>query len=177
MVTPDSNPASETNSKESAEESTSSSSQIRSAGDESTQETDKNSLKQHPSSTEPWNKRDIEELREKAESDAVENIPQDATTSTQTKQEYTRSQAIVDYVKARSEGICEGCGEPAPFISKTGEPYLHAHHIHELSEGGTDSPDTVVALCPNCHYRVHHGEDGEKYNQELLEKVKEIERK
>jgi predicted HNH restriction endonuclease len=27
----------------------------------------------------------------------------------------------------------------------------------------------VIALCPNCHYRVHHGEDGDAYNQELIE--------
>lgn len=58
---------------------------------------------------------------------------------------------------------------------KTGEPYLHAHHIHELSDGGSDTPDTVVGLCPNCHYRVHHGEDGDEYNQELLEIIQEKE--
>lgn len=118
---------------------------------------------------------DIDELRRKAEADAVEEVPENASTTTQTTQEYTRSQTIVRYVKSRADGTCEGCGEPAPFTSKTGEPYLHAHHIHELSEGGTDTPDTVIALCPNCHFRVHHGEDGEEYNQELLEIVQRIE--
>jgi 5-methylcytosine-specific restriction endonuclease McrA len=113
----------------------------------------------------------IDELRKKAEESAVEEVSKEASTSTTQKPQYTRSPEVKEYVKARADGICEGCGEPAPFTSKTGEPYLHAHHIHELSDGGSDTPDTVVALCPNCHYRVHHGEDGDEYNEELLETV------
>jgi len=60
-------------------------------------------------------------------------------------------------------------------MSKTGELYLHVHHIHELSNVGSDSPDTVVALCPNCHYRIHNGEDGDEFTQSLLEYVQSIE--
>lgn len=118
---------------------------------------------------------DIDELRQQAKSEAVDSIPETATANTSESQEYSRSQAIVKYVKSRAGGICEGCGEPAPFISNTGRPYLHAHHIHELSSGGSDTPDTVVALCPNCHYRVHHGTDGERFNQKLLKRVQDIE--
>ncbi|NHX41401.1 HNH endonuclease [Haloarcula sp. R1-2] len=118
---------------------------------------------------------DLTELREQANEAAVEEVPESATTSTQTKQQYSRASEVRDYVMARADGECEGCEEPAPFTSKTGEPYLHAHHVHELSDGGSDTPDTVIALCPNCHYRVHHGEDGEEYNQELLDTVQEIE--
>jgi len=118
---------------------------------------------------------DIDDLREKAKDGAVEEIPNDVSTTTSEKPQYNRSPEVKEYVKARAEGFCEGCGEPAPFTSNTGEPYLHAHHIHELSEGGSDTPDTVIALCPNCHYRVHHGEDGDDYNQELLEIVQDKE--
>lgn len=117
----------------------------------------------------------IEILRKKARRDARERVSTSATTR-QTTQQYTRSQAIKEYVKTRANGYCEGCGEPAPFISKTDDPYLHAHHIQELSEGGSDTLDTVVALCPNCHYHVHHGKDGEDYNQQLLEIVQDIEK-
>lgn len=118
---------------------------------------------------------DLEHLRKRATSDAVESVPENVTTSTQTTTEYTRSQKVIDYVKARADGYCEGCGEPAPFISKTGKPYLHAHHVHELSEGGSDTPETVIALCPNCHYLIHHGNKGENYNKKLEQKVKKIE--
>lgn len=119
---------------------------------------------------------ELDELREKAQESATENVPMEATTTT-TQPQYSRSSAIREYVMARADGICEGCGEPAPFTSKTGEPYLHAHHIHELSDEGSDTPDTVVGLCPNCHYRVHHGEDGDEFNKELLEKIQRSERK
>lgn len=117
---------------------------------------------------------DIGELRKKATADATERVDTTAVSSS-TKQEYNRSTAVKEYVKARADGVCEGCNTSAPFTSKTGEPYLHAHHIHELSDGGSDTVDTVVALCPNCHYRVHHGEDGDEYNQKLLEVVQRLE--
>jgi 5-methylcytosine-specific restriction endonuclease McrA len=117
---------------------------------------------------------DIESLRERAKRDSEENV--DTKLRSQTTKEYTRSNAVRDYVLARAGGQCEGCGEPAPFTSKTGDPYLHAHHVCELSDGGSDTPDTVIALCPNCHYQVHHGEDGDKYNRELKEKLKRIEK-
>lgn len=98
------------------------------------------------------------------------------TTSKSTEQ-YNRSEKVKQYVKERASGVCEGCEKEAPFVSKTGDPYFHAHHVYELSEGGADTPDTVIALCPNCHYRVHHGQDGQEYNQELIEKLEDIEPK
>lgn len=117
---------------------------------------------------------DVEELRDRAEEAAQENPPT-VTRSTKVTQEYSRSEEVKQYVKARAGGVCEGCGEPAPFVNTRGEPYLHAHHVYELSEGGSDTPETVIALCPNCHYRVHHSKDGDEYNQALIEKLAEIE--
>lgn len=117
----------------------------------------------------------LDKLREEATEAAVEEVPESVAASQTTKQEYTRSTEVREYVMKRADGSCEGCDEPAPFTSKTGSPYLHAHHLHELSDGGSDTPDTVIALCPNCHYRVHHGEDGDEYNEALQEKMTEIE--
>ncbi len=34
---------------------------------------------------------------------------------------------------------------------------LDLHHIVELSQGGRDSPDNLVALCPTCHALHHRG--------------------
>lgn len=117
----------------------------------------------------------VDELREEAEEDAVEQVTQEATTTRYQTAQYTRSTKIKEYVNKRADGVCEACGENAPFTSKTGDPYLHAHHVHELGDGGSDTPETVIALCPNCHYRVHHGEDGEDYNEELIERLADIE--
>lgn len=110
----------------------------------------------------------LDELREEAEEAATDNVSVTITESNSTTIRYSRSQEIKDYVKARADGVCEGCNDPAPFTDKSGDPYLQVHHIHELSDGGSDAPENVVALCPNCHYKVHHGQDGESYNQELL---------
>lgn len=116
----------------------------------------------------------IEKLREEAVENAVDKVPEDAISTSQVAY-YNRSIEVKRYVKTRANGVCEGCGEPAPFTSKTGEPYLHVHHIFELSDGGSDTPDTVIALCPNCHYRVHHGEDGKEYNQRLFRIIQFLE--
>ena len=52
--------------------------------------------------------------------------------------------------------------------------YLEPHHIHRIADGGPDDPAHEIALCPNCHRRVHHGIDGAEYNQSLAEKMKTI---
>jgi len=143
---------------------------------ESTPSTEQSSEKPESTpSTEQSSEKDLDELREKAQKESTENATGSTTSRTQTTQQYHRSQAVREYVMGRADGVCEGCGETAPFTSKTGDPYLHAHHIHELSDGGSDTPDTVIALCPNCHYRVHHGEDGNEYNKELEQKLSKIE--
>lgn len=118
-------------------------------------------------------KPDQASLRERARQASVETATQ--RTITREAIEYRRSSAIRRYVMDRADGVCEGCDEPAPFTSQTGEPYLQAHHVEELSDGGADSPSSVVALCPNCHYRVHHGKDGEEYNERLTKTVEEFE--
>jgi 5-methylcytosine-specific restriction protein A len=86
-----------------------------------------------------------------------------------------RSRRVRDYVVARGVGHCEGCGAPAPFLRPNRTPYLEPHHIRRLSDGGPDDPRFVIALCPNCHRRVHSGIDGSAYNDELLERMKTIE--
>lgn len=35
---------------------------------------------------------------------------------------------------------------------------LDIHHIEKISEGGTNSSENLIALCPNCHRRYHNGE-------------------
>ncbi|MBS1070911.1 HNH endonuclease [Gluconobacter cerinus] len=87
-----------------------------------------------------------------------------------------RSKAVRDYVLARSGGFCENCGSPAPFLTSAGQPYLEAHHIHKLSDGGPDHPASVAALCPNCHRQVHFGAEQVTLNNELLEYVQQLEK-
>lgn len=66
-----------------------------------------------------------------------------------------RDPFISEYVKRLARGKCELCRQPAPFKDSNGDPYLESHHIKWLSKGGADSVDNCVALCPNCHKKMH----------------------
>lgn len=68
---------------------------------------------------------------------------------------YQRDPYISVYAKRRAKGRCDLCGKQAPFFDKHQKPYLECHHVEWLSRGGEDSVDNVVALCPNCHRRMH----------------------
>lgn len=68
---------------------------------------------------------------------------------------YKRDAAVSAYVKMRANGKCDLCGSKAPFIDKKGNPYLEEHHVVRLADGGVDSIDNAVALCPNCHREIH----------------------
>lgn len=66
-----------------------------------------------------------------------------------------RDEFVSEYVKRLAAGKCELCRKPAPFKDKKGRPYLETHHVLWLSKGGSDSIDNAVALCPNCHRKMH----------------------
>lgn len=69
---------------------------------------------------------------------------------------YKRNPDVIAEALIRADGICEFCGNPAPFKkAKDNTPYLEVHHIIPLSEKGYDSLDNVLALCPNCHRKKH----------------------
>ncbi|EPY2275041.1 HNH endonuclease [Clostridium sporogenes] len=71
---------------------------------------------------------------------------------------FKRNPDVVVEVLKRANGICEYCKKSAPFIRKSDNtPYLEVHHIVPLSEEGEDTVENTVALCPNCHRKVHFG--------------------
>jgi 5-methylcytosine-specific restriction protein A len=72
-----------------------------------------------------------------------------------TRNEFSRNAYVIEFAKRRSNGVCELCEQPAPFKTKKGEPFLEVHHIEWLANGGLDTIENTVALCPNCHRRMH----------------------
>lgn len=76
------------------------------------------------------------------------------------------------YVKAeileRANGICGYCKQNAPFILPNGTPFLEVHHIVFLKDGGEDTIDNAIALCPNCHKGAHYGGYEIKKNNDNL---------
>lgn len=67
---------------------------------------------------------------------------------------YKRSDAVSEHTKRRAKGYCDLCDKEAPFKSKN-EPYLECHHVIRLADGGPDKYYNTVALCPNCHRKMH----------------------
>lgn len=69
--------------------------------------------------------------------------------------QHQRSPWVAEHAKRRSKGRCDLCKEAAPFNRKDGAPYLETHHIEWLVNGGADTVENTVALCPNCHRKMH----------------------
>ncbi|UBM61354.1 HNH endonuclease [Candidatus Sulfidibacterium hydrothermale] len=71
---------------------------------------------------------------------------------------FQRNPYVVAEVLERANGICEKCGKRAPFLKDIdGSPFLEVHHIIPLAEGGNDTIENAIALCPNCHRHAHYG--------------------
>ena len=72
---------------------------------------------------------------------------------------YERNVWVAELAKRLAKGQCQLCLQPAPFKNAKGEPYLETHHIVWLSKGGDDTAENTVALCPNCHKKMHIVDD------------------
>lgn len=82
--------------------------------------------------------------------------------------QYNRDPAVVAWVLSEASGVCECCSQPAPFTREDGTPFLEVHHVLRLADGGPDTTNNAVALCPNCHRELHYG----KEKQELVASMK-----
>lgn len=96
-----------------------------------------------------------EELKQKAINRGAEK----GSSRTVTSNVYVRDEFIAAQTKANAHGFCELCEKPAPFNDKDGNPYLESHHVIWLSRGGADKLSNTVALCPNCHKKMHIVDD------------------
>ncbi len=73
---------------------------------------------------------------------------------------YIRNPDVVAEVLNRANGICEKCNSHAPFKrAKDNTPYLEVHHKIHLANGGDDTIENTLALCPNCHRELHYGSE------------------
>lgn len=91
-----------------------------------------------------------DEVRRRAE--RARTVP--GQRSTVSKQ-FDRDPHVAEHAKRVAKGICDLCSSPAPFRNGDGQPYLETHHIEWLAKGGSDTIDNTVALCPNCHRKMH----------------------
>jgi 5-methylcytosine-specific restriction protein A len=87
---------------------------------------------------------------------------------------YNRNPSVRAWVLQRARGVCECCEHPAPFTDATGAPYLEVHHLRQLADAGSDRPSNAVALCPNCHRRLHFGADASILAQRMFDRIPEL---
>lgn len=121
---------------------------------------------------------DREELAEKviavmARPKMLANRPtgqEQPSTKTVAVTQYVRDPRVMAYVLRRAGGMCEACESPAPFKRIDGSPYLEAHHILPLAEGGPDTVENCAALCPNCHRAMHSAADKLKRAEKLAQR-------
>lgn len=102
----------------------------------------------------------VESLNAKPEArrERLNNAPPKPKQLQVTSTVFIRNPDVVAETLIRANGICEGCKQPAPFLKKSdGLPYLEVHHKIRLADGGDDTVENTLALCPNCHRRSHFG--------------------
>lgn len=80
--------------------------------------------------------------------------PNKVTLTTTKVIQRNRNHYVEAHTKNRANGHCDLCGEVAPFKAND-KPYLECHHVITLAEGGPDTIYNTVALCPNCHRKMH----------------------
>lgn len=93
------------------------------------------------------------------------------TSTTISSAAYIRDPSVKAWVIQQADGRCEFCECPAPFLKEDGQPYLEVHHVTPLSEGGSDRISNAVALCPNCHRRMHHSQNKLELRGEAVNKI------
>lgn len=64
----------------------------------------------------------------------------------------------INKIHRRAQNKCEYC-ECQTFEKKNGEMYFEIHHIVHYSDGGENSAQNCVLLCPNCHRKIHFAKE------------------
>ena len=135
-------------------------------------------ISQHEGSV-PVPQIEFEEKVSKLRHEARLPTPQgNATPSKQIKEStsFSRDPKVVAWILRNSNGICESCNEPAPFTKPDGDFYLEVHHLRRLADGGSDTITNAVAVCPNCHRRLHYANDRNEVLSNLYQEISRLEK-
>jgi hypothetical protein len=112
-------------------------------------------------------KRQFDKLVQRARADSAEarlsrlqNAPAIPQKFIATTTAFKRNPDVVAEVLERASGKCENpkCDKPIPFLRISDQStYLEVHHKTPLAQGGDDTVENAIALCPNCHREAHFG--------------------
>lgn len=74
-------------------------------------------------------------------------------------QVFKRDPLVKTWTLNNANGKCEKCEIYGPFEKEDGTIYLEVHHLTTLSDGGSDTVENTIALCPNCHRELHYSKN------------------
>jgi len=114
-----------------------------------------NELNQFKKDKETRFKKAAEQLSQEDLERKIRSLDRTARYREGTVKYYQRKAIVAECAKRRANGFCQLCQQHAPFIDRRERPYLEAHHVVWLSQGGEDIPENTAALCPNCHRKMH----------------------
>lgn len=77
---------------------------------------------------------------------------------------FQRNQETAKKSIQRANYKCDIDESHSSFISKNGKPYMEAHHLIPLAtqdyfDYSLDVDANIICLCPNCHRKLHYGQD------------------
>jgi len=80
---------------------------------------------------------------------------------------YQGDSRLREWILKNAKGKCESCLSESPFIDTSNKPFLEIHHVIHRANGGADTKENTVAICPNCHREFHYGHDRENKIKKL----------
>jgi 5-methylcytosine-specific restriction protein A len=90
---------------------------------------------------------------------------------TQSADVFSRNPSVRQFVLIRANGKCQLCNAET-FLTDDEVVFLEVHHLVSLSNGGPDTVENAVAICPNCHRELHFGVHRTEKTENLLQKMK-----
>lgn len=79
---------------------------------------------------------------------------------------YKRYNYLMEHIKKYRDYKCQFCS--TTILKANGSYYIEACHIKAKADGGSDTLDNILILCPNCHKLFDYGKrDSEKRSKNL----------
>lgn len=88
---------------------------------------------------------------------------------------HERDPKVKAWIIKNANGKCECCGDDG-FIKNDGSIFLEVHHLRLLAENGSDTPQNAIALCANCHRKLHYAKNNEEMREELIKKIDRLQK-
>lgn len=88
---------------------------------------------------------------------------------------YGRNGGVGSEVLGYANGYCEHCKNKG-FLKEDKSLYLEVHHVKPLAEGGADLTSNAVAVCANCHRKLHFSANRKQLTNSLYQTIDRLER-